>query len=77
MTVDINGISPSYFLSEFDRFDIEVSENTDYLFKLSKCVGDVEFNTIMTASEIVDLKNTMPDKWEYIQLQLQRGERDV
>jgi len=59
------------FLVEFMEFDIEVDDCPDYPYELKAEIGGVEFIAVMSVAEIVDLKITIPDQWEYIQRKVQ------
>lgn len=65
-------ISWTLFLSEFVDFDVVcLGEERDYSFEFTKKIFGVEFMSLMSTAEIVDLKTTMPEQWEYIQQKLQ------
>lgn len=66
-------LESSCFLSEFVDFNIicvkDIERKRPYELKAS--ILGVEFATLMSSEEIVDLKITMPNQWEYIQQTLQ------
>ena len=59
------------FLIEFMKFDIEVDDSPDYPYELKAEMGGVKFIAVMSAAEVVDLKTTIPEQWEYIQSKVQ------
>lgn len=59
------------FLSEFLEFDIRVKDEPEFPYRLSASILGVEFSTLLNAADILELKDTMPDQWEYIQNKLQ------
>ena len=59
------------FLIEFMEFDIEVDDSPDYPYELKAEMGGVKFIAVMSAAEVVDLKTTIPEQWEYIQSKVQ------
>lgn len=59
------------FLSAFFHFEINERDSTKYPYGISESIGGVEFTAILQASEIVDLKDSIPEQWEYIQKKLQ------
>lgn len=70
-TVSQVQLNPELFLTEFVDFDITVNEEMSYPFRLTASIGGVAFFVLLNASEIVDLKTTIPSQWEYIQRKLQ------
>lgn len=59
------------FLTEFVDFEIVFIEHLNYPYRLSTSIGGIEFMSLMNADEIVDLKTSMPEQWEYIQRKVQ------
>lgn len=74
-SVSCNGanvhIGKDTFLSAFNQFEIEVNEESKYPYRLTESIGGVEFVAIFKASDIVNLKEIIPEQWEYIQKKLQ------
>lgn len=54
------------FLTEFIEFDIAVDDDDIYPYELKAEISGVEFMAVMSAAEILDLKESIPDQWEYI-----------
>lgn len=59
------------FLTEFIEYQIEVSDDADYPYELKAKIGGVEFIAIMSAEEVVDLRESIPEQWAYIQSKVQ------
>lgn len=62
------------FLTEFIDFDIGVRDGMDYPYELSSKIGDVTFYAVMFASDIIDLKTTIPEQFDYITAKVQVDE---
>jgi len=59
------------FLTEFIEYDIEVDDDEDYPYEFKAKNGGVEFSAMMSVEEVVDLKESIPEQWEYIQRKVQ------
>lgn len=64
-------MKPIPFLTEFIDFEIKTRDSAKYPYELSSSIAGVTFKALMSASEIVDLKMTIPDQWEYISSKVQ------
>ena len=62
------------FLTEFIEYDIGVDDDDDYPYELKAEIGGVVFMAIMSTEEVVDLKESIPKQWEYIQAKVQVSE---
>lgn len=62
------------FLTEFIEYDIEVDGGEKYPYELKAKIGGVGFMAIMSVADVVDLKDSIPKQWEYIQAKLQVDE---
>ena len=61
------------FLSKFIQYEINVNENSDsYPYELTSCIDEVSFFALFNTAEIIELKDTMPNQWEYIQNEIQK-----
>ena len=59
------------FLSEFDSFQIRFIENEKPYYEMTRNMGAVKFIAVISFEDIVDLKSTMPNRWDYIQKSIQ------
>ncbi|MET3658130.1 hypothetical protein [Sporosarcina psychrophila] len=59
------------FLTEFINFDISTRDSEKYPYEFSSNIGGVTFKAIISVSEVVDLKTSIPNQWEYIQRKVQ------
>lgn len=59
------------FLTEFIEYDIEVDGDENYPYELKAKIAGVKFMAMMSAADVVDLKDSIPRQWEYIQAKLQ------
>lgn len=64
------------FLTEFIEYEIEVDDDEDYPYELKSKIGEIEFMAIMSAEEVVDLKESIPDQFDYIQSKVQVESND-
>lgn len=59
------------FLTEFIEYDIEVDDDEEYPFEFKAKIGGIEFTAMMSAEEVVGLRDSIPEQWEYIQAKVQ------
>lgn len=59
------------FLTEFIEYDIEVDGDENYPYELKAKIAGVKFIAMMSVADVVDLKDSIPKQWEYIQEKLQ------
>lgn len=59
------------FLIEFIDYEIKFIEDTRFPYEVSKILNGVKFVAYMNASDIVDLKTSIPDQFDYIQSKVQ------
>lgn len=59
------------FMTEFIEYEIEVSDDEEYPYDLKAKIGGVEFTAVMSASEVLDLKESIPDQFDYISSKVQ------
>lgn len=59
------------FLIEFMEYEIEVDDEIKYSFTFTAYIAGVKFVTVMSAVEVVNLKERIPAQWEYIQKKVQ------
>lgn len=65
-------MEPTEFLIEFMEYEIKVDDDERYSFVLKSSISGVQFITVMSTAEIVELKESIPDQWEYIQRKVQQ-----
>ncbi|WP_340742227.1 hypothetical protein [Sporosarcina sp. FSL K6-5500] len=64
-------MKPIPYLTEFIDFGIRIRDCDKFPYEFTSSIGGVTFLAIMSVSEVVDLKTTIPEQWEYIQSKVQ------
>ena len=59
------------FLQNFTEFEIRIRKNVKFMYELYVDISGVKLITLMDPVGIVDLRETMPEQWEYIQKKVQ------
>lgn len=59
------------FLTEFIEFNITVVADDEFPYELISSIGGIVFCAVMSAKDIVDLKTTIPDQFDYITSKVQ------
>lgn len=60
------------FLETFETFAVRERGCEEYPYEVSAVAGGIKFFAIVKPSELLELENTHPDKFEYISKAIQR-----